>query len=170
LLPFLQCCGPPQQAARSLQLYLRARSRAACLPHTLTRERGQFSRCRAQLTTPKPSGTNYPPARQPGPGRHHIGTPGYIMLEWWARSSRNAWATSSESAPSRRFRGYSAIAATLTAAVMAVLSAAPIAGTAIAATNTAIAATTTVATVAVATSIDLPHYGERGLKKASIPA
>jgi hypothetical protein len=43
-----------------------------------------------RLTLPKPKGTNPPPARHP--------TPGGIMSEQWARSSRNAWATSSESA------------------------------------------------------------------------
>jgi hypothetical protein len=34
----------------------------------------------------------------PDPGRHHVGTPGDIMSEHRATSSRNAWATSSESA------------------------------------------------------------------------
>ena len=68
------------QAARSLQRYLRARSLAACCAY------GSFQ----GLTAPQSDATNYPPAR------HR--TPGDIISEPRATSSRNARATSSESA------------------------------------------------------------------------
>jgi len=72
------------QAARALQRYLRARSLAACCAY------GSFQ----GLTAPQSDATNYPPAR------HR--TPGEIISEPRATSSRNARATSSESALNRR--------------------------------------------------------------------
>ena len=80
--------SPPNrpQAARSLRRYWgRARSRLAA-PKLVAPEWLQSQ----GLTIPQPDATNYPPAR------HR--TPGDIMSEYRATSSRNARATSSESA------------------------------------------------------------------------
>jgi hypothetical protein len=87
-----------RQAARSLQRYLRARSRAACLPHALTREKGSSLGVAPAIDRSKTEWHKLSASKAIRPGRHHLGTPGNIMSERWARSSRNAWATSSESA------------------------------------------------------------------------
>jgi hypothetical protein len=86
-----------RQAARSLRRYLRARSRAACLPHALTRHKSSSPGV-AGIDRPKTEWHKLPASKATEPGRHHLGKPGDIMSERWARSSRNAWATSSESA------------------------------------------------------------------------
>ena len=84
--------SPPNrpQAARSLRRYWgRARSRLAA-PKLVAPEWLQSQ----GLTIPQPDATNYPPAR------HR--TPGDIRSEYRATSSRNARATSSESALLKR--------------------------------------------------------------------
>jgi hypothetical protein len=78
-----------RQAARSLRRYLRARSRAACLPHALTRHKSSSPGV-ASIDRPKTEWHKLSASKAIPPGRHHLGTPGDIMSERWARSSRNA--------------------------------------------------------------------------------
>src|SRR5215468_12747243 len=85
-------------ASRSLATALSEGALArACLPHALTRERGS-SLGVAAIDRSKTEWHKLSASKATGPGRHHLGMPGDIISERWARSSRNARATSSESA------------------------------------------------------------------------
>jgi hypothetical protein len=90
----LQC----PEAARSLRRYVVARSLAACS--------AQLGGLLQALTTPQPNARNYPASEAPDPDD--------IMSEHRATSSRNARATSSESALSPKRARLYAMAIVLT--------------------------------------------------------